>query len=172
VNCKETPDLGECKARAAACELSEAMAEWKSRNETLQDIQGQLRRLCNGELVRLSPEMRELAQALGVPDSEDQDEIKPLRRSCPTGIDESVPDVREWLKGKPWLVQQAFAVPGTLDPMGKDILLRGTIAFAFLSTGISAFFPKLGSDPKSLWMRSLMTLGCSSEGLAEPPLVH
>mmetsp|Transcript_47533 Transcript_47533/g.98058 ORF Transcript_47533/g.98058 Transcript_47533/m.98058 type:complete len:125 (-) Transcript_47533:282-656(-) len=30
VNCKETPDLGECKARAAACELSEAMAEWKS----------------------------------------------------------------------------------------------------------------------------------------------
>ena len=39
---------------------------------------------------------------------------------------------------------------GTLDPMGKDILLRGTIAFAFLSTGISAFFPKLGSDPKSL----------------------
>lgn len=54
--------------------------------------------------------MRELA--LGVPDSEDQDEIKPLRRSCPTGIDESVPDVREWLKGKPWLVQQAFAVPG------------------------------------------------------------
>ncbi|CAE7225782.1 unnamed protein product [Symbiodinium sp. CCMP2592] len=31
----------------------------------------------------------------------------------------------------------------------KDILLKGTIAFAFLSAGISAFFPKFGSDPKS-----------------------
>ena len=70
--------------------------------------------------MRLSPEMRELA--LGVPDSDDQDEIKPLRRSCPTGIDESVPDVREWLKGKPWLVQQAFAVPGWLSKSGVDTL--------------------------------------------------
>ena len=89
-----------------------------------------------------------------------QDAVASETSACDEDSEECTTNVADALSSKSWVVKQAFLAPGWVAKPGVDtmeeilkasatIAVRGTIAFAFISAGISAFFPKLGQDPKS-----------------------
>lgn len=164
VNCLQTPESGECRAKEVACTLSKQLEGWTSKNANITLVQKQLRELCKGG--QLKDERLRRLEALRVPmglsaEAELQQDAVALETSaCDEDTEKCATNVALALASKSWLVKQAFLAPGWLAKSGVDTLkevlkasatiaLRGTIAFAFVSAGVSAFFPKLGQDPKS-----------------------
>lgn len=154
VNCTETPELGECRAKALACELSKKLEVWESKHPNITKVQKELRDLCKNGTVKAAP----------IPDPSHSESsnstLLEVAETCDKDTRDCATDMVEALKSKSFLVAQALKAPGWLAKSGvdtlkevlkatKDIALRGTIAFAFLSAGISAFFPKLGEEAQN-----------------------
>lgn len=171
VDCKASPDLGECRAREVACKLSDQMEAWTSNNADINLVKQELEKLCHGgklsreqldALITASdghgssmdlPAESELIQDVTVSTALETS-------TCDGGTEDCTPDVDATLSSKSPLVKHALKAPKWLAKSGVDtvkeilkaggtIALRGTIAFAFVSAGVSSFFPQLFSDPKS-----------------------
>mmetsp|Transcript_87067 Transcript_87067/g.219204 ORF Transcript_87067/g.219204 Transcript_87067/m.219204 type:complete len:582 (+) Transcript_87067:68-1813(+) len=147
VDCSSNPHNGTCLAQQTACFLMGKMWQWTTSNENITKIKDQLRDQCYNNYS--DPSLDE---------QKEQDATVPsLPSDCPDDSKSCAPDVLEYLDknvaAKYCMKAGKGMAKGTVD-MTKEILkhfksiaLKGTIAFAFVGSFVSAFFPSAGSLP-------------------------
>ena len=150
-------DMG-CVARMTACSLATKMsADWPLSYAAISEILGQLQDVCNGKPLKFASESSEQPH---VPEDlnmskvslvGDTDECSDYR-DCTTNVEQyekDNPGVKYGMKtGKALAKGAVDALKEILKDAGM-IALRGTIAFAFIGSFISAFFPSEGGLPEN-----------------------
>ena len=159
----DTDDMGEV-ARKTACSLATKLAhDWPQSYSAISEILGQLRDVCYGKPLALTSDTS--GEALEVEDDDDDEEMKVSHVSLLSDEDECsdpgecTTNVENYEKENPGAKYGmkagkavAKAAVDTLKEILKDtklIALRGNIAFAFIGSFISAFFPSAGGLPEN-----------------------
>ena len=156
-------DLG-CVARKTACSLATKLShDWPQSYSGISEILGQLQDVCNGKPLALTSDTS--GEALEVEDDDDDEEMNishvslssQLPNTCESRPGECTTNVVEYEKKNPGAKYGmntgkavAKASVDTLKEILKDaklIALQGLIAFAFIGSFISAFFPSAGGLP-------------------------
>jgi len=140
VNCTETPELGECRAKALACELSKKLEVWESKRPNITKVQKELRDLCNNGTVKAAP------MPVGYPNSM----LLEVAETCDKDTRDCATDMVEALKSKSFLVEQALKAPGWIAKSGVDTLkeiLEGHHRFCLSQRWHQCLLPKV-------WRRS------------------
>ena len=157
----DTDDMG-CVARKTACSLATKLSnDWPVSYSAISEILGHLQDVCNGKPLELTSDTS--GEALEVEDDDDDEEMKVSHvsllsdsvecsnpRECTTNVVEYEKDNPGAKYGMKTGKAVAKGSVDTLKEILKDaklIALKGTIAFAFIGSFISAFFPSAGGLP-------------------------
>ena len=159
----DTEDMG-CVARKTACSLATMLSHhWPVSYSEISEILGQLQDVCNGKPLELTSDTSGEALEVEDDDDDDDEEMKVSHVSLLSDGDECsdpgecTTNVAEYEKENPGAKYGmktgkavAKASVDTLKEILKDaklIGLKGNIAFAFIGSFISAFFPSAGGLP-------------------------
>ena len=157
----DTDDMG-CVARKTACSLATKLStDWPLSYSAISEILGQFQDVCYGKPLALTSDTS--GEALEVEDDDEEMKVSHVsllsdedecsdQGECTTNVEnyeKENPGAKYGMKtGK----AVAKAAVDTLKEILKDaklIALRGNIAFAFIGSFISAFFPSTGGLPEN-----------------------
>ena len=159
----DTGDMG-CVARKTACTLATKMStDWPVSYSNISEILGQLQNVCNGKPLELTSDTSGEALEVEDDDDDDDEEMKVSHVSLLSDGDECsdpgecTTNVVEYEKENPGakygMKTGKAAAKASVDTLkeilknAKLIALKGNIAFAFIGSFISAFFPSAGGLP-------------------------
>ena len=155
----DTDDMG-CVARKTACSLATKLSnDWPSRSySAISEILGQLQDVCDGKPLALTSETSGEAREVEVLEEMKVSNVSLLSDEC-SDPGECTTNVEKYEKENPGAKYgmkagkaMAKAAVTTIKEILKNagmIALRGTIAFAFISSFLSAFFPSAGGLPEN-----------------------
>ena len=157
----DTDDMG-CVARKTACSLATMLStDWPLSYSAISEILGQFQDVCYGIPLALTSDTS--GEALEVEDDDDDEEMKvshvPLLSDedecsdpgeCTTNVEnyeKKNPGAKHGMKAGKAAANAAIRTWKEILKTAGMIALKGTIAFAFIGSFTSAFFPSAGGLP-------------------------